>query len=173
VIVMVDTDAIEDIRFQLKPLKPRSGDLREAIGQAMGVAAAEKAHPVPPLSKVHAQGRAAQKALAILKKAPFPAEVMDVVGYTLSPYAMSAGAMGPDARFNYLGWVCAYQACLLVERFSKKPPVSTPFGNLHIITQVIFTAVSGRHVSENAGLLKSVRAALAYRRSVVAINRSA
>lgn len=159
---MTDDATIDDIIAELKPLRQRCGDPREPIRQAIAIAVALKAHPLPPAGEVRAKARAAQKTWDILR-AHFPDEpVPETIRHfdAVDPKKAS----GPDKRFNYLAWICAFQACVLVEKFSRKSPASTAGGVVHNISQIIFAAVSGERIGEKAALLKAVRSALAFRR---------
>jgi hypothetical protein len=69
---------------------------------------------------------------------------------------------GPDPRLDGLQWLCAHQACVLIEELSKKPVVQTWRGNAHAIARALFEAVTGKPASAS-GLLQAVRKAKRFR----------
>jgi hypothetical protein len=69
---------------------------------------------------------------------------------------------GPDPRLDALQWLCAHQACVLIEELSKKPVVQTWRGNAHAIARALFEAVTGKPASAS-GLLQAVRKAKRFR----------
>lgn len=157
----------DDIAFQIRvnlgELKPRSGDLRGEILRHIGIAASTSAELAPVLnaSAIRAKARKAEKALAVLGGG-FPAEVTDA----LKREALFTKVTGPDKRFGFLQWICAHQACVLIEQFSKQPAVSSQNKNLHSIAQLIHEAVTGQRGSK-AGMLRSCKAVLRWRKPSV------
>jgi len=156
-----DGYTLDDICGELRPRKQGAGNLRVEIERTIEIAKAMQTFPKLSASQVRAQARAAQKALAILQRAQFPAEVTDV----LRPYEVCFKAIGPDKRFDFFKWACAYRACVLIGQFSLKPPAATPSGNIHNISRIIFWFVTHEHTSEKSGLLRACRSALAHWKS--------
>src|SRR5262249_2915811 len=147
---------------ELSPLRPDSGDPREQVRQVFRCAAFAKAHPMPSAARVTKWTKAAPRMLAIADKVALPlhgrAQLEQLAAASPPP---GRRLKVPDARFDELAWVCAFQAVLLVEQFSKKPPASTEDGNIHRITRLIYRSVSGGPRLENTELLGAVRSALA------------
>jgi hypothetical protein len=70
---------------------------------------------------------------------------------------LALGKKGREPRAsNNLHWMCAHQAIVLIEQFSKKPPVTRPGGNAHSVAKLLFEAVTGTPCSDS-GLVKAVK----------------
>jgi hypothetical protein len=72
-------------------------------------------------------------------------------------------AYGPDRRFDYLQWLCAHGAVVLLKEFSDRKPVSTKNGNVHCIGQLIRKAITGDEESKASGL-RAAKAVMAWMR---------
>jgi len=168
-------DLAAAIRDELDPLKKGAAvNLDEAIGWAINAAANMKAYRLPPIQK---WALAARRALTILRKAEVPAEYFE----SLRPLELTVDENGKliqplndengkptrprlDFRFDNFKYTCAFQAVVLIENFSEKPPVTSEAGNIHNISKLVLEHVTGQKPTET-GLLGACREALEYRES--------
>jgi hypothetical protein len=70
--------------------------------------------------------------------------------------------INPNQRFGLVQWVCAHQACVLVEQLSQRDPAAS--GNVLTVARLIYEAVKGEPPSPSA-LLRSCRDVLGWRTS--------
>ncbi len=148
-----DAAIAEDICAELLKLKPDSGDPRAFI---LGILQLARV-PIPKASEIKAYTKRFKNALKLMGDDCPPDVAARLRGYTALP-------LGQDDRFDRLKKLCADEAVEMVKHFSLKRPVSTPFGNIHNISQLIFEAATGAPPSEK-GPLKACRDALPDRKS--------
>jgi hypothetical protein len=149
-------DIAEEIRTNLGSLKPGSGDpCSEILWHIQFIA---KEAPMLDFDAAREKGRLAAKALAVLGDG-FPPEII----VPLELVSRLDKGRGPDKRFGVLQWLCAHQACVLIEQFSQKAPVGTQDGNLHSIAQLIREAVTG-HPGSSTDTLRACKSVLRFRR---------
>jgi hypothetical protein len=147
-------EIVDDIVAQLRPLKRGVDAARADI-----LVNIEKIVPMIASTRVwntavRRKAARATNALALEKDIPaFGGFDFGIVRTALEGIAYSKG---PDPRFSYLHWICAHQSCVLAESHSKKPPVTSENGNLHLVAQLFFEAVTGEP-SSKTGLLRAVK----------------
>jgi hypothetical protein len=114
--------------------------------------------PAIDLDRFRAQGKRAQKIVRDIRDffgdpddLRAPAELRKVA------------AQAKARRRDQLPRFCAYEACDLIEKFSTEKPVGTKDKNAHVITQLLYKAVTGNPGSE-ASCLKAVKSVIACRR---------
>jgi len=155
-------DIATDIGRELAPLKPDANDPHDEILRSI-----ECVGRIAPMyreassSAFRDRARLCQKMLADLDDGA-PAELTQM----LKKHGSAIRATGPDKRFDWVGWDCAFQAVLLTEKFSKNEPVGTPEGVIHSIAKYIFEAVTGKRPTKTQ-ILKACRSALDYRKQPI------
>ena len=163
-------DIADDIVFELRPLRRlKRGEVRPEPAIAISKHIEEINHAVADYARFGAVGavavirkRAARavRALAALEKVcpildvRLAHERIELLTYTTK---LALGKKGREPRANnHLHWMCAHQAIILIEQFSKKPPVTSAGGNAHLVAKLLFEAVTGKPCSDS-GLVKALK----------------
>jgi hypothetical protein len=173
-------DIADDIVFELRPLRRlKRGEVRPEPAIAISQHIEIINHCVASWARIGAvdviRKRAARavRALAALEKVcPKPPAGIRAqpVFYgvdlhhvrkqiELMTYATkrAPGKKGREPRANNnLHWMCAHSAIVLIEQFSKNPPVTSAGGNAHLVAKLLFEAVTGKPCSDS-GLVKALK----------------
>jgi hypothetical protein len=181
-------DIAEDIVFELRPLRRlKRGEVRpepaSAIAQHIEIinrAVADWAR-IGAVGVIRKRAARAVRALAALEEVcPTPAagcrqlffgvdlqRVREQIELLMPKTKKKPKQIeGPDPRANNLHWLCAHQAIVLIEQFSRKPPVTTAGGNTHLVAKLLFEAVTGKPTSDS-GLVKALKKVKKWRGGIV------
>jgi hypothetical protein len=156
-------DIADDIASELRPLKRGAVRPEPAISQHIEIInkiVADYAR-IGAAADIRQRAARAVRALADLEEV-FPGILEFNFRSVRRAIELLMYIKGPDRRANNLHWLCAHQAIVLIEEFSKTPPSQAAGGNAHLVAQLLFEAVTGKP-SSDFGLLKALKKVLKWR----------
>jgi len=150
-----------DISAELRSVKPGVwAEVSRQIEVTISVAASAGPVTRGRLHKTRRKAEADRAAAALLATL---GDVEPDVERFRQRVALYRNTIGPDQRFDTVKWLCAHTACVLVEKFSRRPPNTSRGRMLHLVAGLIHEAVTGKPASK-AGMLRACRSVLKWRK---------